>query len=103
MSNHDFRDQEPAWVRYAEYVGGGHDKFYEVRVDLADDGSFIITRRWGARPDTGVGQIKTEARHSMTQAVGTALTYFGAKIHKGYRECERPMAASRLVAQDWED
>lgn len=99
----DFRDTEPLWVRYAEFIGGGHDKFYEVRVDLDDDGSFVITRRWGARPDTGVGQIKIERRHQVTQAQGVALTFFLAKVKKGYRECERPLAASGQVAQDWED
>jgi predicted DNA-binding WGR domain protein len=99
----DFRDTEPAWVRYAEYVGDGSNKYYEVRVDLADDGRYIVTRRWGARPDTGAGQIKGEAWPTLQGAMYGAREHLSAKISKGYRECERPMAASRLVAQDWED
>ena len=99
MSNHDFRTEEPVWVRYGEYIGSGSDKFYEVRIDLADDGSFVITRRWGRRPDTGVGQIKTETRHSIYVAQRVALEYFGAKVTKGYREVERPYAASNHVGR----
>jgi predicted DNA-binding WGR domain protein len=100
---YDFRDQEPMWVRYAEYVGGGSDKYYECRVDLADDGSFVITRRWGARPDTGTGQIKIEVRHDSTQAVGHATTLLHAKLAKGYVECERPWAAGAMVARERDD
>jgi predicted DNA-binding WGR domain protein len=99
----DFRDQDPAWVQYAEFIGDGSDKFYEVRVDMDDDGDFVITRRWGARPDTGAGQIKTETRYNMTQATGTALTYFMAKLHKGYHKADRPLAANQQVSQDWDD
>src|SRR3954463_6461265 len=101
MSTQDFRDQEPAWVRYAEFIGEGSNKFYEVRVDMDDDGAFVITRRWGARPDTGAGQIRTETRHNMTQATGTALTYFTAKVAKGYREIPRPQGAGNKVAREY--
>lgn len=97
MSNYDFRDQEPVWVRYAEYVGDGSDKFYEVRVDLGDDGRFILTKRWGARPDKGKGQIKVESYISLTSATGVANTQLASKLRKGYTMCERPTAASKQV------
>ena len=98
----DFRNTEPIWVRYAEFIDSKSNKFYECRVDLDDDGSFVITRRWGARPDSGVGQIKAERRHSDLQARGTATTYFTAKLAKGYVECERPAGASIPVAKDYD-
>jgi predicted DNA-binding WGR domain protein len=103
MDTYDFRDQDPLWVRYADWISTAHDKFYEVRIDLDDSGEFIITRRWGRRPDIGVGQIKTEARHSIEVATRVALEYFNAKIAKGYREAERPYAANSQVAQGYGD
>jgi predicted DNA-binding WGR domain protein len=99
----DFRDQEPLWVRYAEFIGSGSDKFYEVRIDLDDDGDFITTNRWGPRPDQGKGQIKTTVASSLAMAQNLALDKFRAKLRKGYTETERPLAASAQVAQDWDD
>ena len=66
MSQQDFRDQEPVWVKYAEYIGDGSDKFYEVRIDMDDNGLFYVTKRWGRRPDSGAGQIKVESSQSMS-------------------------------------
>lgn len=100
---YDFRDQEPLWVRYAEYVGGGSNKFYEVRIDLADDGHYVVTNRWGRRPDTGSGQIKEGVANTLPMAQRMALDKFALKLAKGYRECDRPLAASGHVEQDWED
>ena len=103
MSNHDFRDQEPVWVRYAEYVGNGSDKFYEVRIDMADSGEFVLTKRWGPRPDQGRGQIKVETFQSMSLAMGVADGQLATKLRKGYVLTERPLAASGQVTQDWSD
>lgn len=104
MSNYDFRDQEPIWVRYAEKIDHRSNKYYEVRVDLADDGNFVVTRRWGARPDLGKGQIKTEAYARQQTAQATANNYLSAKISRGYDvRHERPLSASGLVTQDWSD
>jgi predicted DNA-binding WGR domain protein len=97
----DFRDTEPAWVRYAEYIGNGSDKYYEVRVDLGDDGLFYVTKRWGRRPDTGAGQTKVEFSTSMLHATMMAKGALIEKVRKGYRECERPYGASNKVPQDW--
>jgi predicted DNA-binding WGR domain protein len=97
MSDHDFRDQEPVWVRYAEYIGGGSDKFYEVRIDMDDNGLFYVTKRWGRRPDTGAGQIKVESSQNMSYAMGVADGMLAEKLRKGYRLTERPRGASNKV------
>jgi len=97
---YDFRDQEPVWVEYAEYVGGGSNKYYEIRIDFADDGLYVLTKRWGARPDTGKGQIKVETFTSLDRARGVADGQLASKLRKGYRECARPEAAGKQVVVD---
>jgi predicted DNA-binding WGR domain protein len=101
MSNMDFRNQEPVWVRYAEYIGGGSNKYYEVRVDFSDEGMFILTKRWGARPDSGGGQIKVEEYQTLNQATQAALGMLAEKLRKGYREVERPMGADNKVRREY--
>lgn len=97
----DVRDTLPVWVRYAEYIGGGSDKYYELRVDLTDQGAFQMTARWGRRPDTGTGQTKVyDVTRSMGSATAHAEALFREKIKKGYRVAERPFAADRGVARD---
>jgi predicted DNA-binding WGR domain protein len=98
--DYDFRDQEPLWVKYAEYVGNGSDKFWECRVDLADSGEFVLTTRWGPRPDRGRGQIKTEYYTSMVHTTNNADAKLGAKLRKGYRLVDRPLAASNQVFKE---
>jgi predicted DNA-binding WGR domain protein len=98
--DYDFRDQEPLWVKYAEYIGNGSDKFYEVRIDLTDEGDFCLTKRWGARPDTGRGQIKPEYYQSMSRAMGVADGQLADKLRKGYRIAERPYAANNQVFKE---
>jgi predicted DNA-binding WGR domain protein len=95
--DYDFRDQEPLWVKYAELISPEHDKFYEVRIDLTDEGEFCLTKRWGARPDRGRGQIKPEYFQSMSRAMGVADGQLADKLRKGYRIAERPMAANNQV------
>jgi predicted DNA-binding WGR domain protein len=97
---YDFRDQEPMWFRYAEYVGDGSNKYWEARIDLADDGQFILTTRWGAKPDRGAGQIKTAPFARLPHAQNSALNQFGAKIKKGYAEVDRPHAANNKVFRE---
>lgn len=96
----DFRDQEPVWVRYAEYIGGGSDKYYEVRVDFTDDGAFLLTKRWGRRPDSGSGQIKAEPYSTLSGATQAASAMLADKIRGGYRECARPMGAANKVRRE---
>lgn len=103
MTAYDFRDQDPAWFKYAEWIGQGHDKYYEVRIDLADDGQFVLTKRWGPRPDNGKGQIKVETCQSMTSAISRATGWLDVKLRKGYKIAERPLAANGQVAEDWSD
>jgi predicted DNA-binding WGR domain protein len=98
--DYDFRDQEPLWVKYAELIGGGHDKFYEVRIDLTDEGDYCLTKRWGRRPDTGRGQIKPEYYQSMSRAMGVADGMLADKLRKGYLQCERPYGASNQVFRE---
>jgi predicted DNA-binding WGR domain protein len=98
--DYDFRDQEPLWVKYAEYVGNGSDKFYEVRIDLADDGQFVLTKRWGARPDVGRGQIKPEYYITLVHAQNNADAALGGKLRKGYVLAPRPYAASNKVYKE---
>lgn len=101
MSTMDFRNQEPVWVRYAEYIGGGHDKYYEVRIDMADDGLFYVTKRWGRRPDSGGGQIKVESSQSMSYAMGVADGMLAEKLRGGYRMVERPLGADNKVRHEY--
>jgi predicted DNA-binding WGR domain protein len=96
----DFREDEPVWVRYAEWVSTAHDKFYEVRVDMDEDGTFWLTKRWGRRPDSGGGQVKNEVYQSMQQAVNTATAALAGKVKKGYVECDRPLGASQRVVKE---
>jgi predicted DNA-binding WGR domain protein len=100
MSQQDFRDQEPAWVKYAQYIGNGSDKFYEVTIHLGDEGLFWLQKRWGARPDAGGGQIKVESYASLQGAINGANDIFSAKINKGYRLVIRPKSADSQVAHE---
>lgn len=101
MSQQDFRDQEPSWVRYAEMTTNDHDKFYEVRIDLADDGLFYLTKRWGRRPDVGGGQIKIESSGSIGYLMGVADAMMAEKVRKGYRTAKRPYGASNWVEKEY--
>jgi predicted DNA-binding WGR domain protein len=101
MSTPDFRDEEPVWVKYAEYIGGGSNKFYEVRVDMGDDGTFYLQKRWGARPDSGAGQIKVEPYQSLNAATNNANAILKGKLDKGYRLTDRPLGASNKVAKEY--
>jgi predicted DNA-binding WGR domain protein len=100
MSAHDFRGEEPLWVKYAELISDEHNKYYEVRIDLADDGQFVLTKRWGRRPDRGVGQLKTEPYPTLTHAQNNADAALGGKIRKGYRVADRPHTASGMVVRE---
>jgi predicted DNA-binding WGR domain protein len=100
MSAPDFRDTEPVWVKYAELIGGGHDKFYEVTVHLGDDGTFYLQKRWGRRPDAGAGQIQTEPYKNVQSAISNATAMLDSKLRKGYRETERPYGASNKVYKE---
>lgn len=98
--DYDFRDSEPLWVKYAELISSDHDKFYEVRIDLTDEGQFCLTKRWGRRPDTGRGQIKTEYFQSVARAQGVADAQMNDKQRGGYRLCDRPYAANNQVFKE---
>jgi predicted DNA-binding WGR domain protein len=96
----DFRTEDPVWVRYAEWIGNGHDKFYEIRIDMDDAGTFWVTKRWGARPDAGGGQIKVESCISLSAAQSVSLDMLGRKLAKGYVEVERPYGAGQRVERE---
>jgi predicted DNA-binding WGR domain protein len=88
----------PLWVLYAEMITTGtsgtrHDKYYEVSIGLADDGRFLVTKRWGARPDMGRGQRTVVAYHALEAAERYARDVMAHKIAKGYRAAERPWSA----------
>ena len=68
----DLRSTMPDWWRYAIYVGGSSNKFYEARVDLLDDGTWQLSFRYGRRPDIGSGSIKTSTHPSMAIACALA-------------------------------
>jgi predicted DNA-binding WGR domain protein len=103
MTTPDFRDEEPVWVTYAEWIDDdkNHDKFYEIRIDMDDDGTLWLTKRWGRRPDTGAGQIKVERCNTLPQAIAVANTMLGDKTRKGYRVTERPYGASNKVTKEY--
>ena len=100
MSTPDFRNEDPVWVKYAEYVGGGSNKFYEVTIHMGDDGAFYLQKRWGARPDSGGGQIKVEPFYSLASAQAHANDIFSQKITKGYYVTERPYGAGQRVRRE---
>lgn len=101
-TDHDFRDQEPVWVKYLILSNHEHNKYYEVRIDLADSGLFVLTKRWGARPDVGRGQIKVESSQSMSYLRGLADAQINNKTRKGYWYTTRPASADSRVAVDQE-
>lgn len=105
MTQYDFRDTEPLYVHYATFVGGNSNKFYEVRIDLADSGLYVLTKRWGARPDQGKGQIKVETYAMMPSATAQADAAIAAKISRGYRPSPRPDSANGQVdsLRSWQD
>lgn len=86
---------DPTWFRYAVFIGtntegGESNKFYEVSIELLDDGRFLLRKRWGARPDfLTSGQTKDQHFINMRQALRDANQIFQSKIDKGYREVER--------------
>jgi len=96
----DFRTEEPVWVRYAEMTRGTHDKFYEVRIDMDDAGTFWLTKRWGRRPDAGGGQTKPEPYQGLNGAQVAGLDMFREKLKKGYVECDRPYGAGLRVEHE---
>lgn len=94
----DFREDEPVWEMYAIYVGDGSDKFYEVRIDMDDDGTFWLTKRHGRRPDVGNGRLIFENYQTMHAAQVEANDIFNAKLLKGYRATPRPVGASHVIS-----
>jgi hypothetical protein len=99
----DFRNTIPDWSRYAIWVGGTHDKFYEVRVDLLDSGLWQMTVRFGRRPDLGAGTVKPSVHPSMAIAIALAQAQFDSKVNdpkKGYTIVPRPVDANSQVRLD---
>jgi predicted DNA-binding WGR domain protein len=97
----DFRNEDPVWVKYAEFVGQGSDKFYETTIHFGDDGMYYLQKRWGARPDTGAGQIKVETYQNLNSAQAMANDIFRQKVRKGYAVVERPYSASLKVPKEY--
>ena len=100
MSTKDFRDEVPVWVKYLTWVNDAHDKYYEVRIDLGDDGLYYLTKRWGRRPDKGDGQIQVSTSLSMDNATRLADVKVGEKLAKGYVCDTRPEDANANVLLD---
>ena len=100
MSTPDFRDEIPVWVEYLTWVNDKHDKYYEVRIDLGDDGLYYVTKRWGRRPDKGDGQTQVSSSLSMDNATSRANAKVAEKVAKGYRNAPRPGLANSHVPQD---
>lgn len=102
MSHINFRDSIPVWVRYAVLIDPRSDKYYEVRVDITDQGGFAVTKRWGRRPDLGIGQTLQEIWPTSQAARAAANAIFAQKITRGYCVSERPEAVtSGLVRESW--
>jgi len=103
----DFRAEDPVWVRYLEYtgsnpdnLGGTSDKYYEARIDFHTDGLYYLTKRYGARPDSGAGSTKVESYQNLPGAQFAATEILNAKKAKGYREVERPWGAGMKVRRE---
>jgi predicted DNA-binding WGR domain protein len=99
--DYDFRNQEPVWVKYLINTHGDHDKYYECRIDMTDEGEFVLTKRWGRRPDSGGGQIKTEYFQSMARAMGAADAQINNKVRGGYSPIDRPDSADNKVRREY--
>lgn len=92
----DFSGDEPVWLKYAEWVSSRHNKYYEVRVDFSDAGTYVVTKRWGPRPDLGAGQTKQESYASLQGATSEATRIYASKTGKGYVEAPRPARADKV-------
>lgn len=113
MPAYDFRDQPPVWVWYGTYVGpnptnksGWSEKYIEARVDLADDGAWVFSKRFGALPDNGRGTPQPKVFQSMEGAQRAARLWITEKQNTtGYTETPRPRAADSgvLTEPDWDD
>ena len=90
----DDEEAPPLWFLYAVLIDGtnNHDKFYELSISLEDDGTYVLSRRWGRRPDTlhsPAGQTKREPFRTFAGARSEARHLWDQKMRKGYREAER--------------
>lgn len=93
----DVSARVPLWVGYAEYIGSGSDKFYEARVDQDTVSTWLVTKRYGARPDTGEGgQIRQETFSSRVAAESAAVKVFDSKLDKGYDACPWPFGSAAM-------
>jgi hypothetical protein len=91
-------DDTPSWILYAEMIttgidGIGHNEYFEVTIDLVDDGRFKIIQRWGPRPDIGLGQCRVTMYRTLLQAESLARYVMVNKIREGYQPAERPDSA----------
>jgi len=102
MADIDFTDRSPSMALYAENTVGNHDKFYEARVDLGDDGRYYLTKRWGRNPSQRRGgQVKQESYPTMTAATGACHKIFNKKLEEGY--VDRPWPHGQLRVPDLTD
>lgn len=93
----DVKQLVPAWVGYADYVGGGSDKFYEVRVDEDTPGNWLVTKRFGRNPDDGTGGQVHQERHVNRQAAeANAVKVYDSKLGKGYDPRPWPHGAAAM-------
>lgn len=80
----------PVWVRYAINTTT-RNAYYEVRIELNDDGRYLLVKRWGPLPDTlKGGNHKAQPYVNQHQAVAAANEAFNAKIRGEYWEADRP-------------
>jgi hypothetical protein len=80
----------PMWVRYAVNTTS-RNAYYEVRIDLLDDGRYIMTKRYGPLPDNlDNGTARTQPYVNMSQAIAAANEAMNAKLRGDYYEDERP-------------
>ncbi|HVQ18705.1 MAG TPA: WGR domain-containing protein [Actinomycetes bacterium] len=100
MSEHDFRDEVPVWVKYLIFINAKSNKYYEVRIDLGPDGLYYLTKRWGRRPDLGVGQTKVESSQNLNYVINKAEEMVRQKVAKHYALTERPTGANSRVSRD---
>lgn len=97
-------DRAPEWVSYATFVGGGSDKFYEVRVDQQTSGTtsgWVVTKRYGRNPDTRGGQSREERYLSRDVAETNARNFMNSKVNEGY--IPRPWPHGAAAMPDFRD
>lgn len=80
----------PVWYRYLTNTIS-RNAYYEVRIELNDDGRYLMIKRWGPLPDRlDNGQTRVQPYVDGQKAIRAANEIVHGKLQGDYREAERP-------------